>query len=106
MRAIVIGARFVAITGTLQNESGVIHVIVERAEDLTPMLGLLAREGPQIDALAPADEVRRPQLSIAQKRQGNRFAQVQLFTDSRGLQPPVEDPREVKRAMPGGRNFR
>ena len=50
-------------------------------------------------------------MTMAQKRQGNRFAQVQLFTDSRALQPPAEDPREVKRAkieraMPGGRNFR
>jgi len=106
LRAIVIGARFIAITGKLQNESGVIHVIVERAEDLTPMLGLLAREGPELNALVPADEIRRPQMTMAQKRQGNRFAQVQLFTDSRALQPPVEDPREVKRAMPGGRNFR
>ena len=106
LRAIVIGARFVAITGKLQNESGVIHVIVERAEDLTAMLGLLAHEGPGLNPLVPADEVRRPQLTMAQKRQGDRFAQVQLFTDSRGLQPPVEDPREVKRAMPGGRNFR
>ena len=106
LRAIVIGARFVAITGKLQNEAGVIHVIVERAEDLTPMLGLLAREGPELSALVPADEVRRPQMTMAQKRQGDRFAQVQLFTDSRALQPPVDDPREVKRAMPSGRNFR
>ena len=59
LRAIVIGARFVSITGKLQNESGVIHVIVERAEDLTPMLGLLAREGPELSALAPANEIRR-----------------------------------------------
>ena len=105
LRAIVIGARFASVTGKLQNELGVIHVIVERMEDLTPMLGLLATEGPEINALAPTDEVRRPQPTMAQKRQGNRFAQVQLFTDSRGLQPPVDDPREVKRAMPAGRNF-
>ena len=85
LRAIVIGARFVSVTGKLQNESGVIHVIVERMEDLTPMLGLLATEGPEINALTPSDEVRRPQPTMAQKRQGNRFAQVQLFTDSRGL---------------------
>ena len=49
LRAIVIGARFVAATGKLQNESGVIHLIVERMEDLTPMLGLLSREDPEAD---------------------------------------------------------
>ena len=49
LRAIVIGARFVVATGKLQNESGVVHLIVERMEDLTPMLGLLSREGPEAD---------------------------------------------------------
>ena len=104
LRAIVIGARFVAVSGKLQNEAGVIHIIAERMEDLTPMLGQLSDEGRTIDALVPADEVRRPQLSMPQKRQGNRFAQVQLFSDSR-LQPPAIDARELKRALPAGRNF-
>ncbi len=47
LRAIVIGARFVAVTGKLQNEAGVIHVVVERMEDLTPMLGMLSRRRPR-----------------------------------------------------------
>jgi error-prone DNA polymerase len=37
-RAIVMGARLVQVTGKLQRESGVIHVVAERFEDLTPML--------------------------------------------------------------------
>ena len=37
LRAIVLGARFVAVTGKLQNEQGVIHVVADRMEDLTPM---------------------------------------------------------------------
>jgi error-prone DNA polymerase len=107
LRATVIGARFVAVSGKLQNEAGVIHIIAERMEDLTPMLGQLSEKGRTIDALVPADEVRRPQLSMAQKRQGNRFAQVQLFSDSR-LAPLQGDApiQEARRAMPGGRNFR
>ena len=44
-RAQVIGARFVAITGRLQNEAGVIHVVAEHVEDLSPMLGLLVDAG-------------------------------------------------------------
>ncbi len=111
LRAIVIGARFVAVTGKLQNEAGVIHIIAERMEDLTPMLGLLSESGPLIGVLAPADEVHRPQQSMAQKRQGNRFAQVQLFGAARNLAPPVEphlEPpeRAARQAMPSGRNFR
>ena len=74
LRAIVLGARFVAVTGKLQNEQGVIHVVADRMDDLTPMLGMLSESGGQIDATARADEASRPQLTIAQKRQGNRFA--------------------------------
>ena len=40
-----LGARFVAVTGKLQNEQGVIHVVADRMEDLTPMLGLLSEAG-------------------------------------------------------------
>ena len=96
LRAIVIGARFVAVSGKLQNEMGVIHIIAERMEDLTPMLGQLSDEGRDIVTLAPSDEVRRPQLTIAQKRQGNRFAQVQLFSGSPG--PPPEPQIDARRA--------
>ena len=56
------------------------------------------------DAARPADEVRRPQMTMAQKRQGNRFAQVQLFADAR-LPPPQAEERELQRAIPIGRRF-
>jgi error-prone DNA polymerase len=104
LRAIVIGARFVVATGKLQSESGVIHLILERMEDLTPMLGLLSKEGPDLETRIPADEVRRPPSEKPQRRQGNRFAQVQLFHDPR-LSPTPEQ-REVTRALPSGRSFR
>ena len=106
LRAIVIGARFVAVSGKLQSEMGVIHIIAERMEDLTPMLGQLSDEGRDIETLAPSDEVRHPQLTMAQKRQGNRFAQVQLFSGSPGPPPePQIDVRELRQALPRGRNF-
>jgi error-prone DNA polymerase len=105
LRAIVLGARFVAVTGKLQNEQGVIHIVADRMEDLTPMLGLLSEAGETIQTTARADEVRRPQMNMAQKRQGNRFAQTPRLDDPR--QPPgaLLDDDEVKRAMPAGRNF-
>ena len=87
LRAIVLGARLVAVTGKLQNEQGVIHVVADRMEDLTPMLGLLSEEGGTIDPSARADEVKRPQMTMAQKRQGNRFA----------APPRLDDPARRRR---------
>jgi error-prone DNA polymerase len=106
LRAIVLGARLVAVTGKLQSEQGVIHIVAERMNDLTPMLGLLSEAGHTVGALARADEVRRPQMTMAQKRQGNRFAQPPRLDDPRA---PVSQPIEtidVAHAMPAGRNFR
>ena len=39
-----IGARLVAVTGPLQNASGVIHVVAEDIDDLTPLLRRLSDE--------------------------------------------------------------
>ena len=43
-RAIVLGARFVRVSGRLQSESGVIHIVADRLEDLTPWLAALSEE--------------------------------------------------------------
>jgi len=107
LRAIVLGAHFVAVAGKLQSEQGVIHIVAERMNDLTPMLGLLSEAGQTISALAHADEVRRPQMTMAQKRQGNRFAGPPRLDDPRAKPPsePIET-TDVAEAMPAGRNFR
>ena len=102
LRPIVIGARFVAVTGKLQNEAGVIHIICDKMEDLTPMLGLLSERGVSLETLARADEVKRPQLSVAEKRRGSRATQTPLLDVA--LTPDAEE-RELLAAMPGGRNF-
>jgi DNA-directed DNA polymerase III PolC len=60
LRPIVLGARYVAVTGCVQEESGVIHVVAEQLEDLTHCLARLAEHGAKIDGLARCDEVRRP----------------------------------------------
>jgi len=59
-RAVVLGARYVAVTGELQQESGVIHVVAGRLDDLTPLLSRLTENGPAIESLARADAVKRP----------------------------------------------
>jgi error-prone DNA polymerase len=60
VRPVVLGARYVAVTGRVQQESGVIHVVADELEDLTFCLTRLAGHGAEIDSLARADEVRRP----------------------------------------------
>jgi|RhiMetdeSRZDD1v2_1073273.scaffolds.fasta_scaffold00227_31 error-prone DNA polymerase len=60
-RPVVLGARYVAVSGKLQQESGVIHVVADRLEDLTFMLGRLLQEAPPIESRARADEVKRSQ---------------------------------------------
>jgi DNA-directed DNA polymerase III PolC len=60
VRPVVLGARYVAVAGRVQEESGVIHVVAEQLEDLTMLLARLADHGADIDSLARCDEVRRP----------------------------------------------
>jgi len=47
-RGVVMGARLIAVTGKVQNESNVVHVIAERLEDLTPMLRQLSADAPAV----------------------------------------------------------
>ena len=107
LRAIVLGARFVAVTGKLQSEQGVIHIVAERMNNLTSMLGLLSEAGPTIGALARADEAHRTEPTDTRKRQGNRFAQPPRLDDPRANPPsPTMETVDIAEAMPVGRNFR
>ena len=83
-RPVVLGARLIAVTGQLQNASGVIHVVAEQIEDLTPLLRRLSDEHGCVDALAPADEVRRPVVERHRHpRAGDSL--VTLFKEAPGL---------------------
>jgi error-prone DNA polymerase len=107
LRPIVIGARFVAVTGKLQSQDDVIHLIAERLEDLTPMLGLLSERGPHIDAAMPADETRSsPPMGVEKPRSG-RAPREPLARPAPALVTPAinEQEHDLLRAMPSGRNF-
>jgi error-prone DNA polymerase len=106
LRAIVLGARFIAVTGKLQSEQGVIHIIAERMNDLTSMLGLLSETGHTVSALAHADEAHRTEPTETRKRQGSRFAQAPRFDDPRTPPAPPMKTVDVGEVMPAGRNFR
>src|SRR5260221_10820841 len=59
-RPVIMGARYVAVGGELQQESGVIHVVAARLDDLTSLLARLTEDAPPIESPARADSVKRP----------------------------------------------
>jgi DNA-directed DNA polymerase III PolC len=59
-RPIILGARYVAVSGEVQQESGVIHVVAARLDDLTALLARLTEDAPPIESLARADAIKRP----------------------------------------------
>ncbi len=133
-RAIVLGARFVVLTGKLQAQDGVIHVIAEAIEDRTDMLGRLTEDGialpPKLvpETLSRADEFRRPIPDPGEKRISSAISRRRrmgdLAPDQSGRRerreasaPPQDLPlfhaadldvpaRATRHALPKGRNFR
>lgn len=56
----IIAGRLLRVTGRVQRESGVVHVVAEHVEDLSHLLDSLALGAPPIDPAGPTDEVARP----------------------------------------------
>ena len=52
-RPVVLGARLISVTGKLQNEKGVIHVVAEQIEDLSPLLRTLSEDQPNLPKVIP-----------------------------------------------------
>jgi error-prone DNA polymerase len=67
-RAIVLGARYISVTGELQQESGVVHVVATKLDDLTPLLARLTENAPPVQSLARADAVKRPHDEAVERR--------------------------------------
>jgi error-prone DNA polymerase len=118
-RPVVLGARLVSVTGRLQNEKGVIHVVADHIEDLTPLLRRLSEHGTEIESLARCDEVKRPDPGnrsskrISEKRQEadrknlrihprRGDALVRMLREEPELAAELMSKHEV---MPKGRNF-
>jgi error-prone DNA polymerase len=103
-RPVVLGARLVSITGKLQNEYGVIHVIAERLDDLTPLLRRLSDDGLRAE-IAPPREEQRPD---AQWRVPAQRASSGLMILTKEDPAVVDDgaaAANVRLVMPKGRNF-
>jgi error-prone DNA polymerase len=109
-RPVVLGARLVSVTGRLQSESGVIHVVAERIEDLTPLLSRLSQAQDRAQDTSCVEGLARADVKYSNgapdhhphrhPRAGD--ALVTLFRDQPALAGELGLTAEV---MPKGRNF-
>ncbi len=103
-RPVVLGSRFITVTGKIQNESGVIHVVADRMEDRTAMLATLTEDGADLESLARADEVKKPGRDV----RGERGARGAPFRHPRNEPIPADMAaliEETRSVLPKGRNF-
>ena len=102
-RPIIMGSKFVRVSGKLQSESDVIHIVAEDFEDLTPwLLVLLEETGPSVADAAggpasidPGTEDRRMLAPFVR-----RNAPV-----GQGISDDETLTRKAGSVMPKGRNF-
>ncbi len=108
-RAVVLGSRLVRVSGRLQSEAGVIHIVAESIADISPWLSGLTGEAPIREGLANADEVRRPVIEhrFRPARSVRRTLQGALHQPplSPAMPPLQRDPPRLAEVMPKGRNF-
>ncbi len=104
----VLGARFATVRGKLQSESGVIHIVAEHIEDLTPLLNRLHADTAPIQSMSRADEIKHPVPDSGTYPGAKRTNLHAHPRNVRPLQPSREyDATAVKvhAVMPKGRNF-
>jgi error-prone DNA polymerase len=102
-RPIVMGARLISVSGVLQNEKGVIHIVADGFEDLTPLLRRLNEDVAGVQTRSRADMVRSDNPDrFRHPRTGDSFVRVAKH------RPAIEQMAAVEHAakvMPKGRNF-
>jgi error-prone DNA polymerase len=100
-RPVVMGSRLVSVTGKLQNEAGVIHVVAEQIDNLSFLLQQLSDEAVDIDTLARVDEIKHPvsERSMRQRHPRNVTFFREKFASDEG------EAQAVHHVMPKGRNF-
>jgi DNA polymerase III alpha subunit len=104
-RAIVMGARLIKVTGRVQSEQSVIHVVAERLEDLSPLLSLLSGNSLGAGGIAPTDEVRRPVDEPRHMTKPNS-RMARMLAEEPELKDELRAMSEATHAvMPKGRNF-
>ncbi len=102
-RPVVMGARLISVTGVLQNEKGVIHIVADHFEDLTHLLGRLSEHGDRIKGTIPPDEIRRPVSRQRHPRAGD--ALVTMLKEGKPVPAELALVDSTAKVMPKGRNF-
>ena len=103
-RPVVMGARLISVTGVLQNEKNVIHIVADHFEDLTHLLGRLSEHGSGIDTTSPVDEIKRPVIS-PQRHPRAGDALVTMLKEGRPVLDELALVDSTAKVMPKGRNF-
>jgi error-prone DNA polymerase len=101
-RPVVLGARLISVSGELQNESGVIHVVARRMEDLSPLLRRLSGAGTTIDPSMRCDETKRP---VSEKRLPVNHRKLRREAEQASLLQDLPATTDARAVMPKGRNF-
>ena len=105
----IMGTKLVRVSGRLQSESGVVHIVAETMEDLTPWLDVLLPRGG--GGAGPSGKA-LPR-SIGQKaRHGDESCSERPFARAAGQhrispleQEPAAPSTDASQVMPKGRNF-
>ncbi|MCX7323128.1 MAG: error-prone DNA polymerase [Hyphomicrobiales bacterium] len=117
-RPVILGGRLTAVTGRVQREAGVMHVVADRLEDFSGFLAEIAQAGPLAGSLARADEVKRPGHDA--RGPGGRGIGARRISFAKTLaiqfllreEPALEadlaatqERDQARQVMPKGRNF-
>jgi error-prone DNA polymerase len=97
-RPVVMGARMISVSGVLQNEKGVIHIVAERFEDLTFLLARLSTG----DAVPIRKVEQLAMLRQRHPRAGD--ALVTLLKEGHAVEE-LAAAQHTAKVMPKGRNF-
>jgi error-prone DNA polymerase len=102
-RPIVLGARLISVSGVLQNEKGVIHVVADRFEDLTPLLRRLNGDVSGMQTRSRADMLKSDNPDrFRHPRSGDSFVRMAKHKPALEHMAAAEHAAKV---MPKGRNF-
>jgi error-prone DNA polymerase len=102
-RPIVLGSRLISVTGLLQNEKGVIHIVADRFDDLTPLLRRLNEDVSGVQTRSRADMLKSDNPDrFRHPRSGDSFVRMAKHKPALEHMAAVEHAAKV---MPKGRNF-
>jgi len=103
---VIMGSKLVRVTGKLQCESDVVHIVAQKIEDLTPWLAELSEQAGLFDSLIPADEVKHPGFDHRTRPPRQAPAMEKTSADQSATNTTIERlALETSRIMPKGRNF-